>query len=79
MAQWNRRAAETTERAKQILAELWGDRPSRVYALTAFVALWLGVTLTEPAFLALFGCALAGLRQRATRLPEESLEEDDWL
>ncbi len=79
MAQSNRRAAETTERAKQFLAELWGDRPSRAYALTAFVAVWLAVTLTEPAFLVLFAAALLGLRHRAANRPEPSFDEDDWF
>ena len=79
MAQWIRRAAATTERAKHILAELWGDPPSRAYALTACVALWLSVTLTEPAFMALGAAALLGLRHRTANRPEASLDEDDWL
>jgi hypothetical protein len=79
MAHWIRRAATTTERAKQILAELWGDRPSRAYALSACAALWLSVTLTEPAFLALGAAALLGLRHRTANRPEPSLDEDDWL
>jgi hypothetical protein len=78
MANWNRRAATTTERAKQILAELWGDRLSRAYAVTAFIAIWLAVTLVEPAFLAFLAAVLLGLRHRVAHRPDPSLD-DDWL
>ena len=72
MAQWNRRAAATTERAKKILAELWEDRLSRAYALAALVAAWLAVTLTEPAFLASAAAALLGLRYRRGHRPSRA-------
>jgi hypothetical protein len=79
MAHWNRRAAATIERAKRVLAELWGDRISRIYAVTAFVGLWLTTTLTEPSFLVLFTASLLGLLHRARRRPVAGDDEDDWL
>lgn len=76
MATWNRRAATTIERATKISAELWEDRLSRAYGFTAFVAAWLAVALTEPAFLAFVAAALLALRHRTAHRPARDFDED---
>jgi hypothetical protein len=85
MARDSSHAAERNDRmqwSKDAIAAVWGDRLSRVCAIVGATALWLTVTLTEPAFLAPLAGAVFGvwyLRNHRALLRAVVSDDDDWF
>jgi hypothetical protein len=67
--------------SREAVTEIWADRISRWCGLAAFFSLWLTVSLTEPAFLALFLGTGAGiwLRRGPRAAAAAAVGDDDWL